>query len=123
MTKSLTEHQEQVKLFAWLKAKSIVAFAIPNGASLRGAYAGWNRLKAEGCNPGVPDIHVVTPPPKEPAKRVYLELKRANLRNQKAGQLNQVQFGWMCLLTRLDQIHILAYGANDAIDQLTRLGY
>lgn len=122
-TKPLTEHQEQAKLFAWLKTRGITAFAVPNGASLKSAHMGWNRLKREGCSPGAPDVHIVTPPPKSPNKRVYIELKKACLRNRKAGELRPHQIGWKHVIEKLGQIHILAYGADDAIDQLYRLGF
>ena len=55
-----TEHEEQAAFVDWLRWNKIPAFAIPNGAMLggRNKYALLNKLKAEGLEPGVPDVFI-----------------------------------------------------------------
>lgn len=82
----MSEHDEQVGLFNWLKEAEIAypdlryAFAIPNGAALAARTSGGKRfslqamkLKAEGLKPGVPDLFI--PIPRPPYHGLFIEMK------------------------------------------------
>lgn len=73
----LTEHNEQVALFAWAEENLDnipvlgLLYAIPNGGYRHPATAG--RMKAEGQRAGVPDICL--PVPRGKWHGLYIELK------------------------------------------------
>jgi len=77
INKYMSEHMEQVHLFAWIKKQALkyqpmeLIFAIPNGG-VRSKITG-ARMKAEGVKAGVPDIFV--PIPARNYHGAFLELK------------------------------------------------
>lgn len=80
INKCMSEHMEQVHLFAWIKKQTLkyqpmeLIFAIPNGG-LRNKITG-ARLKAEGVKAGIPDIFV--PIPARNYHGAFIELKSTN---------------------------------------------
>ena len=77
MTKPVSEHLEQALYFAWVKnhrrthEQLRLVFAIPNGGFRHKAVAA--RMKAEGVEPGIPDIFVSVP--KDGFSVMYIEMK------------------------------------------------
>jgi hypothetical protein len=77
MTVQVSEHLEQVRYFAWVKKyrrtqeQLHLVFAIPNGGFRHKAVAA--RMKAEGVEPGIPDIFVSVP--KDGFSGMYIEMK------------------------------------------------
>jgi len=57
MPKTPSEHAEQVAVAAWLRARHIWFFAVPNGAKMGAREA--SKMKREGLRPGVPDLLIV----------------------------------------------------------------
>lgn len=100
------EHAEQRTFVEWFRwtHKGTRIFAIPNGGLRRKAVAG--KLKAEGVEPGVPDLHV-------PAWRLWIEMKRIGGDPPTAGQLD-----WHRYLRACGDTVLVAYGCADAIRQV-----
>ena len=77
MTVQVSEHLEQVRYFAWVKKhrrtheQLHLVFAIPNGGYRHKAVAA--RMKAEGVEPGIPDIFISVP--KNGVCGLYIEMK------------------------------------------------
>jgi hypothetical protein len=77
MTGQVSEHLEQVRYFAWVKKSRgtheqlHLVFAIPNGGYRHKAVAA--RMKAEGVEPGIPDIFISVP--KNGVCGLYIEMK------------------------------------------------
>jgi hypothetical protein len=77
MIKTISEHLEQARYFAWIKKHRCtcerlrLVFAIPNGGFRHKAVAA--RMRAEGVEPGIPDIFVSVP--KEGYSGMYIEMK------------------------------------------------
>ncbi|MGD8837105.1 MAG: VRR-NUC domain-containing protein [Desulfobacteraceae bacterium] len=77
MKKPVSEHLEQARYFAWVKKHRCtheqlhLVFAIPNGGYRHKAVAA--RMKAEGVEPGIPDIFVSVP--REEFSGLYIEMK------------------------------------------------
>jgi hypothetical protein len=77
MTGHVSEHLEQARYFAWVKKhrrtheQLHLVFAIPNGGFRHKAVAA--RMKAEGVEPGIPDIFVSVP--KDGFSGMYIEMK------------------------------------------------
>lgn len=100
-----SEHDEQVAFVRWfrLKYKGVRIFAIPNG--------GWRhitvatKLKAEGVCSGVPDLFI-------PGWKVWIEMKR------EGGQVSANQQDWMDYLRSVGYTIMVAYGAEDAMNQI-----
>lgn len=80
----MSEHIEQATFVKWMRVNhpDLLIHSIPNGANLAGSqtqrFKQWNKLKAEGALPGVPDLFV-------PELRLYIEFKYGN------GRLNDNQ--------------------------------
>lgn len=77
MTNPVSEHLEQTRYFAWIKKhrrthdQLHLVFAIPNGGYRHKAVAA--RMKAEGVEPGIPDIFISVP--KNGLCGLYIEMK------------------------------------------------
>jgi hypothetical protein len=101
MTEPVSEHLEQARYFAWVKKHRRTheqlhrVFAIPNGGYRHKAVAA--RMKAEGVEPGIPDIFISVP--KNGLSGVYIEMKskdpKAKLSDaQKAKTMLLRQYGY-----------------------------
>ena len=120
--RGLSEAQEGTDLASWLDARDVLYTHVPSGG-LRSGREGAS-FKRQGLKPGCPDYLLFTLPAAlltgaavDPTG-VAVELKRAN---GKAPEAHQLAFharlrvdGWIVLV---------AYGADDAIKQLSALGY
>ena len=102
MTKSPSEHEEQVGFVNWFHVKfpSVLIFAIPNGGH-RSISVG-KALKAEGVVAGIPDLFV-------PAWGLWVEMKRAD-----GGVLSADQRAIISYLESIGQRVIVAHGARSA---------
>lgn len=106
-----SEDQEQAKLCTWLTLKKIRFFAIPNGGFRN--YAEASKFKRCGVQPGVPDIMV--PIPSGSYHGLFLELKRV-----KGGHASDYQIEWLTYLRTQGFYADLAYGADEAIEIITK---
>lgn len=104
-----TEHQEQCIVADYLRARGIRFFAVPNGGHRHPAVAA--KLKAEGCDPGVPDLFVTTRPPGlYGVPYIVVEMKRT-----KGGRLSVEQRDWLEHLKAQGAVTMVAHGADEAI--------
>lgn len=118
-----TEYMEQGRVCDWLRAAQVIYFAVPNGALLGGSpqqrQVRWRQMARVGAKAGVPDLVIASPAPLWPdARGVALEMKRA-----KGGTVSPEQEAWHALLRSCGWIVIVGRGADEAIVQLTKLGY
>jgi len=69
----ISEHQLQVQIINYLRARHIFCFAVPNGfySGAKNKFSYIKKRKDEGLTPGVSDIIVLLPN----AKTIFLELK------------------------------------------------
>jgi hypothetical protein len=112
-----TEEQEQIAVAQFLDLLGVVWFHPPNGGLRSKATAA--RLKAQGVKAGVPDIIILSHPPRfRGARGVAIELKRV-----KGGQLSPEQMRWMDDMSGLGWIVKRCNGAGEAIDFCRELGY
>jgi len=115
-----TEHEEQRAVVLWLEANGHRVFAVPNGAihGLTGqAAARYSAyLRAEGKRRGIPDLWIGPPP----GSRVWtvLEMKVAT-----GGRASPEQKDWLDYCESTGMKALVAHGADEAIRQLTQLGY
>lgn len=111
------ESRAQQIVVQWLRTRGIRFCAIPNGGK-RSAFTG-KILKAEGVVPGAPDLLIFDrPPARDFCVGVALEMKAPGGAKPSAHQLE--------FLTALDQrgwAVVIAYGAHEAFDALTKLGF
>jgi len=112
------EHDEQVTVIKWcrdyarfrwpglcLPNGDFAIYATPNGGERVKAVA--TRLKAEGVNSGVPDLHV-------PGLRLWIEMKRV-----KGSVTSDAQKGWHEHLSSIGDTVVVAKGAAEAIREIT----
>lgn len=87
---------------SWFRKRwpGVRIFAIPNGGA-RGLAAG-ARLKAEGVEPGVPDLYV-------PAWKLWVEMKR-----EKEYSVSAAQRDWIDYLQSVGDCAIVCRGFNEA---------
>ena len=109
-----TEHEEQVIVVCYAKAKNLLFYAVPNGG-MRKMLEGV-RLKAEGVQAGVPDLCFPMPMPKSDPNLghwhgLYIEMKRT-----KGGCLHDNQKYWITELRRQGYRAEVVRGHKDAID-------
>jgi len=110
-----SEHEEQAMLVKWLDAKKIPFFAVPNGAHKSPAARG--KFKREGVRAGAPDIVLVSWCSKGPA---VIEMKR---RNASPSDTSDAQLAMHKIMRECCWTVIVAKGFDDAVKQLTELGY
>lgn len=105
------EHHEQCIVAAYLRARRIKFFAIPNGGQRHPAVAA--KLKAEGCEPGAPDLVITKRPPGlHGIAAIAIEMKR---RNGLPSDVRPEQRAWLEHLTEEGWKTFVAYGADSAI--------
>jgi len=113
------EHDEQTAVIEWCKQYArlrwphlclpttgeFAIYAVPNGGDRNKIVA--KRLKDEGVNSGVPDLHV-------PGLRLWIEMKRI-----KGSVTSDKQKDWHAYLRSIGDTVIIAKGAAEAIDAIT----
>lgn len=109
-------HAQQI-VVQWLRKRGIHFCAIPNGGK-RGPIAG-RILKAEGVVAGAPDIMIFDRPPARPeCVGVALEMKAPD-----GTKPSKVQLDFLWALDKRGWAVVIAYGAHEAFDALTKLGF
>lgn len=108
-----TEAAEQEQLTKVLRRQGVVFFAVPNGGkrNMREAVA----FRRQGVQSGIPDL--VLPGPDARWHCLAIELKR-----QKGGRVSEEQEAWHRVLRSCGWKILVAYGADDAVQQLQALG-
>lgn len=100
---------EQYARFRWphlcLRNGEFAIYATPNGGERNVIVA--TRLKAEGVNSGVPDLHV-------PGLHLWVEMKRI-----KGSVTSQRQEIWHEYLRSIGDTVVIAKGATEAIEAIT----
>ncbi len=103
-----SEHAEQAAFVAWFRFQfpGTLIHSVPNGAALAGSprlrAAQMTRLKDEGLEPGIPDLHI-------PALGLWIEMKR-----QRGGRLSPEQRRAITILENIGDTVIVAKGFEDA---------
>ena len=113
-----TELQEQIALVRVLRKARLVYCAVPNGGYRLAGEA--KRLRASGVVAGVPDLLIFDAPPDSESVGTALELKRTGL---KASSVSKAQRAWLEKLEDRGWVSLVAFGCDDAIQQLRGLGY
>ena len=115
-----SESKEQQALVEWMTLRQIIFMAIPNGGYKISGSEG-ARLQAEGLKKGVPDLFIVTPPPKRPDLRgVFIEMKRIK---GAGSRLSEDQKEWIEKLEANTFAVLVGWGAMSAIEQMQEMGY
>lgn len=106
MTQCPPEHVEQVTFVTWFRESfpDVRILAIPNGGYRDKRTA--EKLKAEGVEPGVPDLYV-------PAWGLWIEMKRT-----KGGKVSPDQADWLDYLQGVGDSVIVGRGWEDAARQV-----
>lgn len=102
-----SEHDEQKALFDWLRLNKIPAFSIPNASHLPPRTMGY--LKAEGLEPGVPDLFLPSISQKPEDAGIFIEMK------SKTGRLTDEQVRWHQILHKKGYAVYICRSADDAI--------
>lgn len=108
------EAYHQITLARYLDRAGLLWCHVPNGGR-RGKREAVE-LRLSGVKAGVPDVLIFTPAYGAP-KGCALELKGPK------GTASAEQGEWLAGLARLGWAVVLAYGYEDALEQLTALGY
>lgn len=111
-----TEHDEQVKLFAWARAFQEqepllrLLFAVPNGGARHPAVAA--KLKAEGVRAGVPDCILPVARGGHVSLAIELKVGRNRPTPEQRWWLDRLaEQGWRC---------VVCYSAEEAIAEVER---
>tara|TARA_R110000824_G_scaffold11811_5_gene51966 strand:+ start:1600 stop:2019 length:420 start_codon:yes stop_codon:yes gene_type:complete len=116
-----SEQQHQEWLAKWLDAKGLCWWHTPNEGK-RNIRVG-AKLKRAGMKSGVPDVIIVSKAPDAPwARGVAIELKKPKGKGAK-GRLTPAQRTWLCRLEEEGWAVTVAFGWQEAVDWLERLGY
>jgi len=148
LTRSGTEHGQQMAVFAWANCAAMYGFEWANDdlayshstrealnrafryevAPLKWLYAIHNqghgdairggKAKAEGVKAGVPDMCL--PYPTGGYAGLYLELKLEKYRNTKGGGRSQKQDDWIAYLRSVGYCVDTAYGWREAVTIITK---
>jgi hypothetical protein len=112
------EHAEQVMLAKTLRMARIAFAAVPNAARRSVVVA--TMLKAEGMQPGFPDVLIFDAPPARPeCVGAAIEMKRADGK----GRATDEQEEWLIALAARGWATKVAHGYADARAWLAELGY
>jgi len=111
--KAPSEAQEQERLLQVLRREGVVFFAVPNGGKRNAREA--SALRRQGVQSGIPDL--VLPGPDARWRCLAIEMKRTA-----GGKVSAEQEQWHGLLRSCGWKILVCHGADDAIDQLRRLG-
>ena len=115
------EWEEQVALVELMTIAKIDFYFVPNGGMFPVQHRA--RLARMGLQPGVPDICIVTPPPRHQpewknCRGVYIEMKRV-----RGGRVSPEQQHWHDKLRKADCYVVVARGFEDARNALIQMGY
>lgn len=111
------ESNAQQAVVRWLRNAKLHFCAVPNGGA-RNAFTG-KILKAEGVVAGAPDLLIFDRPPAAPDRvGVALEMKAPGGDKPPAHQLD-----FLSALEARGWAVIIAYGASEALAELTKLGF
>ena len=122
------EHGEQARLATALDAAGMLWNHCPNEGKRPGRTG--RTLRGQGLKPGWPDVLIVTPA--ADGRPTVLELKRVGLRPKRAapglppwapGCFTAEQRRYLERFEAAGWHALVAYGADDAIEQLRGLGY
>lgn len=123
-----TEHQEQVLVCDWLRARRVPFFAVPNAQILRGlkyGHAMLAKLHREGLTEGAPDLVLIRPGEEvddygiaHVVGPVAVEMKRI-----KRSTVSPAQKRMHAVLRAEGWIVLVCKGHRDAIAQLEGLGF
>jgi hypothetical protein len=117
----LNEHEEQCLVVKWLRSRP---YTLKLWATCNGVVFGMTRenacrynayLKAEGKDPGVPDL-CIGPPPAS-SRMTALEMKSLT------GTVSDAQKEWLDYLGSIGWLVLVAYGHEEAIELLEGAGY
>lgn len=112
------EEFEQQKLAVWLDTHGLVWCHVPNGGHRHKATAG--KMRAAGVKSGVPDVLIFDRC--GDWRGVALELKRRKAPGVPNGRVSPEQKGWHANLAALGWLVLIAYGKDDAVQQLVSQG-
>ncbi len=116
------EHLEQIEVIAWVRnnmgtyTKLEMLYAVPNG--------GWRdmktarHLKAEGCQPGLPDLCLPVAKGGFFGAHFELKTKADKLRGIKKGVVGEAQEWWLEKLKQEGYFTTVCYGAEETIQAL-----
>jgi hypothetical protein len=110
------EDHEQSVVVDWLDRHGVLFTAVPLGGKRNVITAA--RLKRLGAKKGVPDILIFDPPPGDAAIGVAIEMKRRS-----GGTVRPEQREWLEKLDARGWVSLICRGADQAIEELTKLGY
>lgn len=117
-----TEHQEAVVLAEWMRLRGIFFIHVPNEGYR--SFPSGLKLKREGMTAGCPDYIILGHPTRSQGVEydsisppVFLELKRIG------GKLSDSQSEFLERLEREGYITLVCYGADEAINELQKMGY
>lgn len=111
------ESNAQQAVVRWLRNANLHFCAVPNGGA-RSAFTG-RILKAEGVVAGAPDLLIFDRPPAAPHRvGVALEMKAPGGTKPPPHQLD-----FLAALEARGWAVVIAYGAPDALAELTKLGF
>jgi len=102
------EHKVQVAICQYLEMRGVVYFAIPNGGNRNIVTA--KKLKAEGVQPGVPDLCVI-----HDGQPYFLEVKKPKTTTRK-GQLSITQKAMIERLEGAGAEVAVVYSVADVIE-------
>lgn len=104
--KSPSESDEQIGFLRWFyhHFPGVRIFHIPNGGHRAMSVA--KKMKAEGVDPGVPDLYI-------PAWKLWIEMKRKT-----GGRVSTEQKEWREYLEGIGDTVIVGKGAEDASRQV-----
>lgn len=120
------EGLDQYNTAEWLRLHRIKFIHIPN--ERKSSPQEGLMMKLLGLEPGASDLLIFTPPPRYPnAPGVAMEMKSKARQKQdgtaRSGAVSEDQIEWLAGMEALGWVTKVAFGADDAINYLTWLGY
>ncbi len=113
-----TETQEQIALARVLRRAQLFFTAVPNGGYRLRSEA--RTLKMMGVRPGIPDVLVFDVPVGSKAPGLAIELKRVG---GVPSDVSKAQKACLAELKARGWLTMVAFGCDDAKQQMRRLGY
>ena len=104
------EHKVQVAICQYLDLRGVLYFAIPNGGNRNIITA--KKLKAEGCQPGTPDLCIVFD-----GMAYFLEVKKPATVGSRKGVLSLTQKAMIERIKEAGGEVAVVYSVADVIEQ------